>query len=761
MTFFEEFSSRLRKKKSPLIATLLLLMVLLGGLVHFKEKHDVRIWFRETDPNIKLLDEFEKHFGNDESLVIVVNSPSGIFDQESLALLQDLTEKTWLIPQIIRVDSLTNFRLTFAEEDEINVRPLVSEEPEDWTLANLEEWEETAKDHRILTGFLIDKTASDAFIHAQIVNTLDQTPDYRLIMEQTQKMLDELPNKGDHKFFISGDPAINDAFNIVSKQDMAKVIPGLIIVCSLLLLYLFRSPSGVIAPILLVVSTTVGAFGFMSWVGIEFNSILSVIPGIMISVGIADSIHIMTSYYIFYQSGFSKEEAIDKSIDKNFFPTLITSISTMIGFFSLTKTELLPIRNMAIVAGFGTGFAWLLTIFVLGRLLKKLPALKRRKNLDLGNKDGSPSAFSSKFIDWIDSKKKIIVSFSIVGAVSFVYLGLQNTVNSDAYSYFTDEVPLSVANNHVLDSVGGIMGPDLFLDAGKEEGIKDPTFLFKVEELADWIESLPRVNQTVSLLKNLRETNMALNGGLQKYYKIPPSQQEVATGLFLYSMGLPQGADLNNLMTLKGDALRLNVLWDIQDSKTALEFYDEINAKMEELEIKGHITGKYPLYQRMIGYVVTTFFTSIGIAFLLVSILMIYIFKSFKLGMFSMIPNVVPLFFGAGLMTLLDKPLNVGTSLVTSVCLGIAVDDTIHFLTTYHKYLKQGHTPKESLARVFTYTMPALVTTTILLSAGFGLFVVGDFTPNIDFGILTASVLTMALLTDIFLLPALILLKNK
>ncbi len=248
-----------------------------------------------------------------------------------------------------------------------------------------------------------------------------------------------------------------------------------------------------------------------------------------------------------------------------------------------------------------------------------------------------------------------------------------------------------------------------------------------------------------------------VNGDDPEAYRIPEDQNLIAQEMFLYTMSLPQGMDLNNRMTLDNSMLRLTTMSNLHDSRTSLGEMKVMEAKATEMGLDAHITGKMPLYHSMNPYVVSAFFTSISMALVLVALLMMFAMKSVKLGLLSMVPNTVPLIFGGALMTLLGKPLDIGTVLVASTCLGIAVDDTIHVLSNYARWRRAGASTQEAVAQVITHTGPALLVTTLVLVAAFATFAFASFVPNINFGILTAIVLTSALLADFTLLPAILL----
>ena len=219
------------------------------------------------------------------------------------------------------------------------------------------------------------------------------------------------------------------------------------------------------------------------------------------------------------------------------------------------------------------------------------------------------------------------------------------------------------------------------IDSGRKDGIKDPAFLRKVSEFKIWLESLPLVDKTVDLVDIIYQMNQHLNAGDESYRIIPNSHKEVAELLFLYTMS-PQGMDINNRMSLDQDALRMSVLWTVQESKDWGDLVSQIEAKGKEMGLTIAVTGKTNLFQQMMGYVVTTFFQSIVMASFLVCLLMIALFRSLKIGLISLIPNLLPLVYGGAFpfKNFNGYESKYRNALVVSVCLGIVVDDTIHFL---------------------------------------------------------------------------------
>jgi len=350
----------------------------------------------------------------------------------------------------------------------------------------------------------------------------------------------------------------------------------------------------------------------------------------------------------------------------------------------------------------------------------------------------------------------------ILGGTSFlvvlsIFLGAKNVVNSDPYEYFTDGLEIKKTQVFLEKAIGGTMGPEIFIQTGQKGGVKDPAFLKKVADLQDWLEEFSFVNKTISIVNIIKELNQTFNGGKREYYKLPTNQKAIAELLFLYNMSIPQGMGLTDRVNLDESGMRVSVLWNLNDSITSLKYMRMIEKKGKDLGLDLYNTGRMPLYKEMNAHVVDTFITSILTAIILVSLLMWLIFQSKSMALLSMLPNLIPLCFGAGILFLLGKDIDMGNAIVASISLGIAVDDTIHFLANFKKYKLKGLGHTDAIKKVLFKTGPALVLTTVILIFSFGCFMLASFIPNIYFGILTACTLATALIVDLVFLPALLL----
>ncbi len=751
-----------------LLCGIFLAMLLIPGIMYLKTNFTYRIWFRESDPLLARFDAFERRFGNDEMTAIIVHSPSGVFDRDSVVFLQNLTEDLWQVPEIIRVDSLTNYNWTHAVGDDLIVEPLLGEEETELTPEFLAERKAVALGHEVIPGYLVSSDGTAAVIYAQLKPAIGGAPDFDKVIRETrltfQKYapgaIDPLggeiyPGPGDHKLYITGPSAVSYTFREVTQADLKIMVPVLMGTIVFFLLISFRRISGILLPFLVIIMSISMTLGAAGWLDIHFNNLTAIVPHILIAICVADAVHILVTFFQFRGSGLDPREATHKTLIKNLQPTLLTSISTAIGFFSFASAKLVPIVYMGILAGTGTLIAWFITIFMLTPILAYTPIrVPFRQSLA---KHDQPHPLAIRYAQWLQRRRLPMITFFAIAIAFAAFIGLQNEINSNPFKYFAPSVHTRIANEFAEEKIGGMLGFEITIDSGRTDGIKDPDFLDRVTQFQNWLETLSHITKTVAVTDIIKQTNRALNGEDPDAYVIPENQELIAQELFLYTMSLPQGMDLNNRMTLDNDMIRLTAMSDLHDSKKCLDEFARIEAKAAEMGLDAHITGKLPLYQNMNPYVVSAFFTSISMALILLSLLMILVFRSWRLGLLSMIPNTVPLIFGGAFMMLLGKSLDIGTVLVASTCLGIAVDDTIHFLSNYNRWRKLGSSPVIAVAHVITHTGPALLVTTMILVVGFASFVFASFVPNVNFGILTAIVLSTALITDGTLLPAILL----
>jgi uncharacterized protein len=741
------------KPKRSICLSLVFLFVVAAGLKNLTPNFSYRIWFSDNSKALQIYDKFESRFGSDETVLLMLESPSGVFDKSTASTIIKMTEALWLAPDVIRVTSLSNFNWTHALGDDIEVEPLIPDDME-LTPELLATRKKIAINHRSIKNYLVSADGTVALFYLKLKPFMNMTPDYEKITNGIRNIVSKFENKEDHNFYLAGNIILNHSFKESTQADLGFLIPLVLLMATILLGLNLRSLGGVIQSLIIIFASIILTMGAAGWMGFEINNLTGMVPQFMIAIGIADSVHLLVTFFVFRKKGIQSKEAVRLSLVKNFRPTILTSFSTAFGFFSFASAGIAPISSMGIIAGFGALLAWLISYLLLGPLMLSLkynPKESMQSNIKL-----TPSVGAYAVADLINKYRFLIVSFFILVSIFNIYYITKIEVDSDPVAYFDKSFHLRKATDFVEEHVGGAMAAEIVIESGKEEGIKDPQFLAKVDELQTWISEKPFISKTTSIIDVLKDINKSLNGGDDLYYKLPTEARAIAQQLLLYSMSVPQGMDLNDRMTIKNDALKITAMWTLHKSSEILEFAQKIRDKASSLGLAVDVTGKSHLWQTINKPIVNSFITSITIAIVLISILLCFGLGSVKIGLFSMIPNTLPLLFGGGLISLLGKYLDIGTVIVGSICLGIAVDDTIHFVSNFINSIKQGKNIRESIAYIFMDTAPALITTTIVLVISFGTFVFGTFVPNQNFGILVSLVLSFALISDLIFLPAIL-----
>lgn len=749
------------RKLLLLVPFLILLVALLAQIPKIQSDYTVKYWFERDKVLIGELKEFEKNFGNQENIVLIYKHPKTVFGIDQLKFIADITDALLDVENISSTRSISNYSIVQGSNDEISVRPIY--DPQDLTDPEFDPNDliEFIQTDKQLKNYLLNDDGKVTIIYGFLKPTFEQkeTIDHIKLISDVREKIEQF-NKAGGEVLLTGSSKFQEEFRNVSEKDLMVITPFMILMVVIFLLISFRTLESIYIPIGVILLCIGSAFGIGSLVGVRFENIVSAVPGILFSICIADSVHLLVTYYNKRKEGLEAYESMKASFLKNFAPTLLTSLTTSVGFFSLLASDLTPIRNLGILAGVGSLLAWFYTILIMPILflvLKrfetfKADSSKEEKKFQLKN-------YALPLLEKTYKFKWSLTGLFLLLLFAAVYSSFQNEVNSSPREYLSPEVEVRKNTDFLKTQFGGISGPELVIDSGSIDGIKDPNFLKKVDGLNDWLLSLPFVSKTLSTLDNIKEQNKVLNGGDQSFYKIPENRNSVAEIFLLNSMEANSSTTLSDQYTSDFQKLRLSVYWSLTDSKSNVKWFKQIEEEAKKRELNLSITGNAALGNRMNGFIVSTFVESMGLATILIFIILSILFKSIKLGFFSLIPNIVPILFGTALMSLFGHSIEAGAVMVCAVCLGISVDDTIHLMVNYLRNKNAGLDTYESLKNVLEHTGVALVVTTLILMVGFGVFIFADFIPNIRFGMYSSLVLFLALVIDIIFLPALLLLN--
>lgn len=750
-----------RSPKKTLGAFFLFTLALSFGLTRLHTNFSYKVWYDAQDPMMKLYESFERNFGNDDAILVGIHSEEGIFSPKNIRLLDRLTQELYQVSDIIRVDSVLNFHDISAQGDEINIEPILAdEELENLDVKTAARARKRALSNEILAGAFVNEAATFTVVSAQIRPASSSTPDYVKATAEANALLEKLNAENPQaKLIATGPVVLTDAFRSMTINDIRLLVPLLYAVFTVILIVLFRSVSGVLLPYLAVTFSTVLMLGTMGFLGFSINSLSSAVPTILLTVALADAVHILTVFYLGQRHGFSSEQALRHSLNKNFYPTLLTTITTALGFLSFFDAKIKPVSELGIAVGVGAFYAWIASYALLGPLLAMLPKKRAKEEAEHAarslEKELPSGKAARRYADFTAKHAKaILISFALTGAAG-LYFCKDLAVNMDPVEQFPEDHPVAQAYRLVEEKMGFIGAIEIMIKSPDPEGAKDPAFLRQVEKLEDWLRDRPYVKSVLSVNAYLKKINQAFHGGKEEYYRLPPTSQHVAQELFFYSLGLPPEKPIESRINAARDAVRVSVNWTLKSSRESNRAFRRINGKAKELGLDAKVTGKIPLFHDLTPYVVETFAVSLTLALVTITLALSLILRSLKLGLFAMAPSVLPLMAGGGVFALLGHHVNMGTVLVASVCLGIAVDDSVHFMFAYKGMIRRKSF-RDTIASIATNVFPSLLNTTVLLVFGFSSFLFGDYVPNAKFGVSAALILVFALVCDFLMLPALL-----
>lgn len=721
------------------------------GVFKLKEEFGYKAWYNNDDPKMELYRNFEKKFGNDDSVIIAVYNPKGILNAKDFKAISEITDKLWLIQDVFRVDSIVNYDIVHADNDSIDVIPLVDFQKEnDFSVVQ----EKIRADHNI-TNLLIDEKQTMTLIQGYLRPAFDDPPDYSEITIAVKEMVKPYIDQG-LDIRVMGGVALSHYFKKASISDIQTLLPVVFLIFIIILAFIYRRVSGVLLPFIVVALSILTMMGLAGYLGKTINMLSSAAPTILLTVAIADAIHMITSFFISKNEGSDHVTAVRYSLDKNFLPTLFTSLTTAIGFISFATAKVKAIADIGLMISIGVIFAWIYSYFTLGAILR-LVDLKVKKVKDKKFNLLSPTGING----FIKKFKMPILLCSFLIMVLGLFSIPKLEVNMDPVGQFRDEHPLVQTVNLITEKMGSFSTMEMEIDSGSPDGIKNPEFLKKVESFEKWLLNLKPIGNTYSVTGIIKELNKNFNNGNKSFEVIPNDKQIIAEELFFYSLGLPEGRSINNRISLNNRFMRLTVNWDVRDSVTANKYMDLIRQEAEKRNLNMVITGKMPLFHDLTGYIVGTFINSFIFAFIAITLILIFILKSVRLALLALIPNLFPLIVGAFLYYISGNFIDVGTVIVASVCLGIAVDDSIHFLYEYKRYRTEGLNTSLSVEKLIKTTYPSLLFTTLTIFVGFGCFVFAEYVPNARFGVMVSVILMFALWADFYILPSILYYVDK
>ncbi len=754
----------IRYKYVVLCSVLLTLAVTAFGTTKLEFVADLKVFFGEDNPQLQDLNRFEEAFAKNGSIIFTVESRNekDVFNRQSLTAIKEITKASWEIPFSSRVNSITNYSYTWAHGDELIVEELVAD-PETMDPSELESVRGFALGEPLLVNSLVSEDGNLALVVVVITSSDESVSSNLEITSFSKELQKKLQAKyPEQDIRVSGSEIFDFAYGQISKNDMLLLYPIMFVVMVIMMFLLIRSVSGVFVTLLIVVASAFSAMGCAGWLGINLTSASSVAPVIILTLAVADSIHILVAMLYFIGQGKSKVEAIKESLRINIQPVFLTSVTTAIGFLSMVTCDSPPFQDLGIIVAIGVVAAFVYSVTLLPVLMIFLPVNEKKIQ---AKSTGQKFTLMDRVGNFVINKRKLLLCgmscFMVVCAFGFPRLELSDNF----VEYFDERYEIRQIADYVEDNIPAFSGIEYLLDSGEEGGINEPEYLHHVEQFTNWCLEQPEVTQVTSMLHTIKRLNMNMHGDDPAYYVIPERRDLVAQYMLLYEMSLPFGHDVNGTVTPDRSAMRFSVLQKRRTTLQLRQFEQRAALWLAEnwqITQPPKATGMPIMFAHISERNIKSMLKSTTVALFIISGILIFAFRSWKIGLFSILPNVMPAIMTFGLWGLLAGNINMAVSYIAAMSLGVVVDDTVHFLSKYLRARRELNLePVEAIQYSFHTVGLALLTTSLVLSAGFSVLFFSGFVVNSVMGILMALAILFALLADFFFLPPVLLLLER
>jgi hypothetical protein len=744
-----------------LVAVVALVAAIGSGARFITFDTDYRVFFSEDNPQLKAFEQLQNTYTKTDNVMFVLAPKDGnVFTRETLASVARLTEAAWQIPYSIRVDSLTNYQHTEAIEDDLHVDDLVPGDVlDELDEPALQRIRKIAVNEPLLVDHLISGRG-----HVTGVNVTIQLPDITTgeevpgVTAFARNLVEEVrAGNPELDVYLTGMVIMNNSFPEVSIHDQQTLVPMMFGIIILTLVLLLRSFVATVGTFLIIIFSIVTALGMAGWLGIAMTPPSAASPTIIMTLAVADCVHILVSFLHAMRRGHSKADAMVESIRINLQPVFLTTITTIIGFLSMNFSDAPPFRDLGNIVAAGVAAAFIFSVTFLPALMLVLPVRVKKETT-------KRIMLFDRFAELVVARRNMLfwgMGVIVLTLVSFIP---RNELNDEFIKYFDETVDFRSATEFTTANLTGLYTVDYSLGNGESGGINEPEFLRDVERFAEWFRAQENVLHVTTLTDIMRRLNMNMHGDDPDWYRLPDERDLAAQYLLLYEMSLPYGLDLNNQIDISKSSTKLTAFLQSLSSNELLAMEDRAQQWLKENAPYMQSNGASPSV--MFAYIgkrnIRSMLVGTSVALVLISFILIFALRSVKIGLISLVPNLAPAAMGFGLWGLLYGQVGLGLSIVAGLTLGIVVDDTVHFLSKYLRARReQGMNSQDAVRYAFHTVGVALLVTTIVLVAGFLVLSQSTFKLNSDMGLLTSITIALALLADFIFLPPLLMKVDK
>lgn len=731
-----------------------------SGAGNLEFANNYRVFFSDENPELMAFEELQATYTkNDNFLFVVEPAGSDAFSAETVAAVEKLTDAAWKIPYAIRVDSISNFQHSYGIDDDLIVEDLYRDASQ----------MDTAE--RMRRG---DVALAEPLLRNQLVTSNGAVTAVNVVLQYPELSLTEVPEAVAHArglrdqieadypqivISLTGVSMLNNAFAETGTSDLGTLVPIMFGVILLLTLVILRSATATFATLGVIMLSSMVGMGWAGFAGIKLTPISGSAPIIILTLAIADSIHILMSLRTAMREGMAKNDALVEALRLNFLPVTITSITTIIGFLALNFSDSPPFWHLGNITAVGIAAAWAYSITLLPALISILPY--RTEQTQEAGRSERAMAWLAEFV--IKRPRGLLIG---IGGASLLLTAFIPSIqfNDQWVRYFDERIEFRTESDQALKHFG--MYPiEYSVPAQSSGGVSEPEYLQHLEGFTDFLRSQPEVAHVYSLSDIMKRLNKNLHADDPNFYRTPEERELAAQYLLLYELSLPYGLDLNDRINIDKSATRVTATLNDVNSIQTKRFLNATDAWMSD-NMPTWMQTKPTSASVMFTYIsdrnVENMITGTIVAIAAIAIILMLALQSFRLGLLSLVPNGLPILTAFGAWAILVGEVGFSVATVASISLGIVVDDTVHLLSKYVRARRERRgTAADAIRYAFRSVGVAIIVNTVILAAGFLVLLTSSFKVNVDMGLLTALAIVFALILDFLFLPALLLLIDR
>jgi len=707
----------------------------------------------KSDPDLIFYENFKEQFGENELLVVGFTT-TDVFTPKILSFIDEQTKKLERLENVDEVISLSNVENIVGSDNDFLVQQLVEKIPT--TRQEQEQIRKYALESSLIGGSLVSLNSRATLFIIRPINRPENPVSDAELVEQVEQIFSKAQQQWpEFEPHYAGGIRTRLSLAQSTNRDMLTFMPLTYLLLIIFVSVTLRNRWLVFLAILNVSLCLIWTLAILNLIGGAMGPMTSILPPLIMALAVSDSIHIFTDFLRQDRQQKPLTVAIRSTLNILAVPCFLTSLTTAIGFLSLGISDIPPICyfGLASATGMIIEFALSMTVIPLGLYyLRNKASLKQAPTVQ----SGILHKHLKKFGLALPSYRKPLLVGSCILVILSIFAATQIVVETNLLEYFKKTSPTYKDARFVDQHLGGTETLEISIQTAELDTLLEPEVLISIQKIEEFLLKQPIVSNVASLNDFYREMNKAFHGNDQQWFILPDSRELAAQYLLLYD-----GKDIDNVLDPAHQWAHVSARINVHSSKKIkkliedLQSYIDTNIQGTYVEIR--LTGQALIANKLIDYIISSQVKSLVLAFVLIFLVMFKIFKSFKIGLISLIPNTLPILFNFAIMGIFDIPLNSATAIIAAVAIGIAVDDTIHFIHAYQSQKQLNVHTEQAIQYVIIHKGVPIISTSLILAGGFGILLVSSFIPTIQFGLLVSLIMIFAILSDLLVLPCLFL----